>query len=447
MDEPFLPQVEDTTNTPRSRRHQYIHDPGTPRASARQFIPAAFIDRGTPRRQSSLRSLLLNNNNEALHPFITTPRANSIARKKLMERQSTLKLLNDDRNTTPLIATPLDKDLIINFDRSSSAPPLFTDEKGLIQLSSLDHRHRPKKAPRILQLALLGLLLYIIVGVTVFTLTHDTFNGHRTVKLVDALYYTVVTLSTIGYGDITPASTFTKLFTCAFILVGFGFIDILLNGLVTYVLDSQEEVLLDETKLNKLIRDYVIDKKKGRMRIRTKVCLALGVVIVFLSIGTVTVHFLEKLNWVDSFYLSVTSVTTVGYGDHAFKTAAGRCFAIIWLLASTLAVAKAFLYLTEYRLEKRNRRMAKDVLKKKLTLGDLMAADMDHDGCISKSEYVIFKLKEMGTITDNDVEEICKQFDALEYTYNRKITITDLMEDGAKSCPEDEHHEPSHTKT
>lgn len=66
-------------------------------------------------------------------------------------------------------------------------------------------------------------------------------------------------------------------------------------------------------------------------------------------------------------------------------------------------------------------------------------------GVCSKSEYVIFKLKEMGTITDNDVEEICKQFDALEYTYNRKITITDLMEDGAESCPKDEHHEPSHT--
>lgn len=438
MDEPFLPRVEDT-GTPRARRQfsagildgRLAHDTGTsPRASTQPF-PGVYIDRGTPRSQS-LRRILLNN--ESIHPLLASPRATSIVRMKLMERQSSMRLLNDDPTNPcpPLIASPLDNDHIINFGRSSSAPPLFTEEKGLIRVHSFDHhRHHPKAAPRILQLALVGLLLYITVGVTVFTLTHDTFRGERTDnKLVDALYFTVVTLSTIGYGDIIPASTFTKLFTCIFILVGFGFIDVLLNGLVTYVLETQEEFLLDDTKLNKLIRDYVIDDKKGRMRIRTKVGLALGVVIVCLTIGTITVHFLEDFSWVDSFYLSVTSVTTVGYGDNAFKTAGGRCFAIIWLLASTLAVAKAFLYLTEYRLEKRNRRMAKEVLQKKLTLGDLVEADMDHDGCISKSEYVIFKLKEMGKITDSDVEEICKQFDALEYPYRRKIMITDLVDSG-----------------
>ena len=390
MDEPFLHQIDDTS-TPRSRLRRQIlssyldgrtlHDTGTPRAAARQHFATGYIDRGTPRGHSPLRP----SNNDPILPQIKITRVNSIDTSKLLHKQSTLRLLRDDNiiiPPSPIIATPLDKDLIINFDRSSSAPPLFTEEKGPIQLDFIDHKHRPKLAPKILHLALFGLLVYIIIGVTVFTLTHDTFKGKRTVKLVDALYFTVVTLSTIGYGDIIPASNFTKLFTCIFILVGFGFIDVLLNGLVTYVLDMQEEILLDDVKFTAFIRNYVINKEKGRMRIRTKVCLALGVVIVCLTIGTFTVHFLEKLSWVDSFYLSVTSVTTVGYGDHAFKTAAGRCFAIVWLLTSTLAVAKAFLYLTEYRLEKRNRRIAKEVLEKKLTLGDLVAADMDHDGCI-----------------------------------------------------------------
>lgn len=125
------------------------------------------------------------------------------------------------------------------------------------------------------------------------------------------------------------------------------------------------------------------------MRIRIKVCLALGVVIGCLAIGTVTVHFLEDMNWVDSFYLSVTSVTTVGYGDYAFTTLTGRCFAIIWLLVSTLAVARAFLYLTELRIEKRNRRIAKWVLQKKMTLGDLVAAGLDNDGSIRYLHYLI----------------------------------------------------------
>jgi potassium channel subfamily K len=131
-----------------------------------------------------------------------------------------------------------------------------------------------------------------------------------------------------------------------------------------------------------MVQAYMIDKAKGRMRIRMKVGMASAVVIVCIAVGTISARYLEKLDWVDSFYLSVTSVTTVGYGDFAFSTITGRCFAIIWLSVSTLAVARAFLYLTELRIDKRNRRIAKWILHKKMTLGDLVAADLDNDGSI-----------------------------------------------------------------
>ena len=239
--------------------------------------------------------------------------------------------------------------------------------------------------PRIVRQAYIWVVLYGIVGIVIFCLKSGSFKGIVTVRPVDALYFSVVTLCTIGYGDIVPDTTFTKMFTCVFILVGFGFIDILLHGLVTYVLDRQEEVMMgtvDLNQFNTMVRTYMIDTEKGRMRIRMKVALALAVVIICIAIGIIGIHFLENLTWVDSIYLSVTSVTTVGYGDYAFETLAGRCFAIIWLLVSTLAVARAFLYLTELRIDKRNRRIAKWVLQKKLTLGDLVAADLDNDGSI-----------------------------------------------------------------
>ncbi|KHG23107.1 Two pore potassium channel c [Gossypium arboreum] len=262
-------------------------------------------------------------------------------------------------------------------------------------------------------------------------LTSESFKGTETFKPVDALYFMVVTLCTIGYGDIVPNSAFTKLFTCFFILIGFGFIDILLNGLVTYICDRQESVLLsavDENQFNTMVQTYMIDKAKGRMRIRMKVSLALVVVVGCIAIGTVAVHFLENLDWVNSFYLAVTSVTTVGYGDFSFETLMGRCFAVLWLLVSTLAVARAFLYLTELRIEKRNRKIAKWVLQKKMTLGDLVAADLDNDGSVSKSEFIIYKLKEMGKIAEKDVLQICDQFDALDNSNCGKITVADLMD-------------------
>ncbi|KAB5568426.1 hypothetical protein DKX38_002219 [Salix brachista] len=313
--------------------------------------------------------------------------------------------------------------------RSHSAPSVFTNTKDFLT-DSFDPRPAPKSTPLIVRQAFIGVILYILVVVFIF-LVSGKFKGTQTVKPVDALYFTVVSMCTIGYGDIVPDTAFTKLFTCAFVLVGFGFIDILLNGLVTYICDRQEAVLLstmDESKSITMVQAYMIDKAKGRMRIRIKVGLASVVVIVCIAVGTISAHYLEKLDWVDSFYLSVTSVTTVGYGDYAFSTIPGRCFAIIWLLVSTLAVARAFLYLTELRIDKRNRRIAKWVLHKKMTLGDLVAADLDNDGSISKSEFVIFKLKEMGKIDEKDILQICNQFDSLDSTTCGKITLADLMQ-------------------
>ncbi|KAL3754818.1 hypothetical protein ACJRO7_001987 [Eucalyptus globulus] len=388
-----------------------LSTPGRPETSTvRREFPSGFLDLNlgslsTPRRQSTARLIT----NDAIIPMITTPHSSSfvnlvanLTNKRRVRRQA---------------------------HRSHSAPSVLTFHRGTI-IDEEDPRSPPKSTPLIVRQAFICFVLYVIAGIVVF-LTSGSFKGTTTVKPVDALYFTVVTLCTIGFGDIVPDTTFTKLFTCAFILVGFGFVDILLNGMVGYICDRQEAVLLstvDQNKFNAMVRTYMIDKEKGRMRIRMKVCVALAVVTSCIAIGTIVVHFIEELTWVDSFYLSVTSVTTVGYGDYAFTTLAGRCFAIIWLLVSTLAVARAFLYLTELRIDRRNRRIAKWVLQKKMTLGDLVAADLDNDGSISKAEYVVYKLKEMGKIAEKDIAPICNQFDILDDSNCGKITLADLME-------------------
>uniref|UniRef100_A0A1J3IYS0 Two-pore potassium channel 3 n=1 Tax=Noccaea caerulescens TaxID=107243 RepID=A0A1J3IYS0_NOCCA len=278
------------------------------------------------------------------------------------------------------------------------------------------------------------LVVYLSLGVLIYWLNRDHYVVNQTHPVVDGLYFCIVTMCTIGYGDITPNSAVTKLFSIMFVLVGFGFIDILLSGMVSYVLDLQESYMLDSAKRRDepdKRRSYIIDVKKGRMRIRLKVALALGVVVLCIAVGVGIMHFIEKIDWLDSFYLSVMSVTTVGYGDRAFKTLPGRLFAAIWLLVSTLAVARAFLYLAEARVDKRNRERAKKVLCETMSVSQFFAADIDNNGCVSKAEYVIYKLKEMEKITDKDIIPISKQFDKLDRCSNGKITLVDLLDSGS----------------
>ncbi|XP_021722843.1 two-pore potassium channel 3-like [Chenopodium quinoa] len=314
-----------------------------------------------------------------------------------------------------------------NLHRSKTAPAMAV-------LNSNDQRKedgipRPSSQSVVIQ-AFVLLLIYLSFGVLIYWLNRTHFKGRETHPVIDALYFCIVTMCTIGYGDITPNSTTTKLFSVLFVLVGFGFIDILLSGMVTYVLDLQENYLLRTVKAGKRedqAKSVLIDVKKGRMRIRMKVALALGVVVMCIGVGVGVMHFVEKLGWVDSLYLSVMSVTTVGYGDRAFSSLSGRCFASIWLLVSTLAVARAFLYLAEARIDKRNRLLAKRVLGQDMTVSQFLAADMDNNGFVSKSEYVIYKLKEMGKVSDKDILLICKKFDQLDAGSCGKITLADLM--------------------
>lgn len=45
-----------------------------------------------------------------------------------------------------------------------------------------------------------------------------------------------------------------------------------------------------------------------------------------------------------------------------------------------------------------------------------------------KSEYVIYKLKEMGKISEQDISKICKQFERLDAGNCGKISLSDLIE-------------------
>lgn len=48
--------------------------------------------------------------------------------------------------------------------------------------------------------------------------------------------------------------------------------------------------------------------------------------------GTVFYHFIEGFRWVDSYYFTVGTMFTVGYGDMAPKTDFGKIFTTIYMI-------------------------------------------------------------------------------------------------------------------
>jgi hypothetical protein len=71
---------------------------------------------------------------------------------------------------------------------------------------------------------LLGLaaLLLIIVGTVVYSAIEDW-------SWVDSLYFSVVAVTTVGFGDLSPTTDGSKLFTVLYVLTGIAIISLWLN--------------------------------------------------------------------------------------------------------------------------------------------------------------------------------------------------------------------------
>lgn len=81
--------------------------------------------------------------------------------------------------------------------------------------------------------------LVLLVGLLLAgTLVYPVLEGW---SLVDALYFSVVTLATVGYGDIHPVTDMGKLFTVLYILTGVGVLVVFASRVVNVMVSQRSE--------------------------------------------------------------------------------------------------------------------------------------------------------------------------------------------------------------
>jgi voltage-gated potassium channel len=103
--------------------------------------------------------------------------------------------------------------------------------------------------------ALSGTLVYGTVGAYQL---REEFNNLDT--LTDAFYYTIVTASTVGYGDVTPASQQAKLFGTSVLVLGVASFTVALGSLLGPAIEarlSQALGTMNESDLE-LLDDHVV---------------------------------------------------------------------------------------------------------------------------------------------------------------------------------------------
>ncbi|KAM7492776.1 hypothetical protein LguiA_035697 [Lonicera macranthoides] len=270
------------------------------------------------------------------------------------------------------------------------------------------------------------LIVYLGIGAICFYLVRHQIKGKKTNGLLDAVYFCIVTMTTVGYGDLVPNSVASKLLACAFVFSGMALVGLLLCKGADYLVEKQEMLLVKALHLRQNVGQIEIQKEIEGKKKSYKCFMALAFLLVLIVGGTIFLATVEKLSLLDSFYCVCCTITTLGYGDVNFSTKAGRIFAIFWILTGTLSLAQFFLYVSELNTERRQKALVNWVLTKRITNVDLEAADLDNDGVVGGAEFVIYKLKEMGKISQEDVSLIMEEFEDLDYDQSGTLSTTDI---------------------
>lgn len=122
---------------------------------------------------------------------------------------------------------------------------------------------------------------YLVIGIIVFVLmlVGDTI-GYMVIEgwsFTDAVYMTIITLSTVGYGEVQRLSPTGRIFTIVVIILGVGFVFYLAGSIIQFMVEGRIREILGRRKLEKKIRGqkghYIIC---GYGRVGSSICEALG---------------------------------------------------------------------------------------------------------------------------------------------------------------------------
>lgn len=106
-----------------------------------------------------------------------------------------------------------------------------------------------------------GMLAFLLLlGVVGFRVIAD-YNW------VDAIYMTVITIATVGYGEVMPLDAAGKLFTVFLILTSLGVIAFSLSVITEYIVNKSNPLLIEQKKIQKMItnlQNHVIICGYGR---------------------------------------------------------------------------------------------------------------------------------------------------------------------------------------
>ena len=108
------------------------------------------------------------------------------------------------------------------------------DKKELLRMEEEEHKRFHRR------------IAYIVVVILLFLFGGATFYSYvEKWRYLDALYFSAYTMTTVGYGDITPKTDIGKIFTIFYVFAGVGIALYGLSVIASHFVESREEFWME----------------------------------------------------------------------------------------------------------------------------------------------------------------------------------------------------------
>lgn len=272
--------------------------------------------------------------------------------------------------------------------------------------------------------------------------------------VIDCIYFGFVTITTVGYGDLTPSSTGAKMFVIFYAAFGVIALGICMRRIAKIVLEKQEMIqrkvasaMVAGGAIRRDMKGKTVIQRKPqpnerserreaavRSRRTKKLRSALGInradfrkygelavaliPILIVMVCGFLVGVIEGWDVADSAYWVVITMLSVGYGDLSPKSQGGRLFALIFIPIGVVALMNVISSLYEINTKYSKRRLT--------SLKALLQMDRDGNGEVNLAEFQLFMLKHMGKFSDADLRMTREQFVQLDKTGDGLLNADDI---------------------
>lgn len=269
-------------------------------------------------------------------------------------------------------------------------------------------------------------------------------------QFITAVYVMVQIVTTIGYGDILIQNDAMKMYIAIYVLLGVLILAGLVSNLIVDLLAKEEKILKNQFKRvrSRIVSDSNVPPTESSKAL-IKISISFVLFLVFLGAGTIFYATYEACtcsygrtkiegcqdgekcvatggqvkSWTDAFYMSVVTLTTVGFGDHSPKSYYGRWFGIFWMLFGVVATGNFINAASEFIMAQDKDRQALDRISEDV----FQTIDFDKDGSISRAEFRSYTFLKFNMVSDEDMDRIDSIFESIDGDKNGYLTYPECQ--------------------